>query len=60
MAGGNPPHGVGGTGHGIRKCPRGVTRSQGSVLSPLSASKKGDVTECVNRKRKCKKIESGP
>ena len=42
VAGEYPPHGVGHTGHGIRRCPRGVTKPHGVeriALSPSYASK---------------------
>ena len=52
-------HGGGGTGHEIRKCPRDVAGSN-NVHSLLSASKKWNVTECVNRKRKCENLSQDP
>ena len=56
VEGDNPPHGVGGTRYGIRKCPRGATRPRKSAL-PLSARReKREMSECENRKQKCESL----
>ena len=57
VSGDNPPHGVGGTSYGIRRCQRGVTNRphrEKRIALPFSPGReKEEMTECENRKRKC-------